>query len=89
LILIGTGLSKVPNQTFFETATSVGPLNAEQKKLATGKKIRLIRVKEGDTFAEWAKQSNIEQFEVSRLRLLNGLYPKGEPKPGQLIKIVK
>ena len=89
LVLIGTGRSKVPNQTFFETASSVGPLNAEQRKRATGKKIRLIRVKRGDTFAEWAKQSNIEQFEVSRLRLLNGLYPQGEPVPGQLIKIVK
>lgn len=89
LILIGTGRNKVPNQTFFETAASVGPLNAEQRKRATGKKIRLIRAKRGDTFADWAKRSNIEKLEVSRLRLLNGLYPQGEPLPGQLIKIVK
>lgn len=41
------------------------------------------------SFAELAKQSPLERYGEEQLRLLNGLYPSGEPKPGSLIKIVE
>jgi len=31
----------------------------------------------------------VEKFKKEELRLLNGLYPKGEPKPGDSIKVVQ
>jgi predicted Zn-dependent protease len=88
-ILMGVGESQAPDTAFFDTLASISTLNAEQQILSKGKKIKLIRVKSGDTFASLAKQSNIDQFEVSTLRLLNDLYPDGEPQPGQYIKLVK
>jgi len=88
-IVMGVGESGLSKSAFNATLNSVGQLTAAQEKLARGRKIKLIRVKSGDTFATLAKQSNIDQFEVSVLRLLNDLYPDGEPQVGQYIKIVK
>jgi len=88
-IVMGVGESRIPESLFNETLESISRLNTTQQKLAKGRKIKLIRVKSGDTFAALAKQSNIDQFQVSTLRLLNDLYPDGEPQPGQYIKIVQ
>ncbi|MEJ2114699.1 MAG: LysM peptidoglycan-binding domain-containing protein [Gammaproteobacteria bacterium] len=64
-------------------------LKSAERKLAKPKNIKLIRAKSGDTFAKLAKQSDIQNHPIEQLRLLNGMYPEGEPKPGQLIKIVQ
>jgi predicted Zn-dependent protease len=88
-IIMGVGESQLSKTLFNATLESIGSLNLEQRKLARGRKIKLIRAKSGDTFASLAKQSNIDQFGISTLRLLNDLYPDGEPQAGQYIKLVK
>lgn len=88
-VLMGVGQQRAPNKQFFKTVESLQNLTPKNRKLARSKKLKMVRVKLGDTFDQLAKQSSIEQFEVSQLRLLNGLYPNREPKIGQLIKIVK
>ncbi len=88
-LLLAVGENRVPDEDFFNTIQSLRGLNPQEQKLASAKKIRLIRVQRGDTFTDWAERSNIDQFEISQLRLLNGLYPKGEAAPGQLIKLVQ
>lgn len=88
-MVLGTGKSQPPGKGFENTLASLRGLNKQEKKLAAGRKIRLIRVQRGDTFTDWAERSNLDQFEVSQLRLINGLYPKGEPESGQLIKLVQ
>ncbi len=60
-----------------------------ERKLAKPKNIKIIRAKSGDTFAKLAKRSDLQNHPVEQLRLLNGMYPEGEPKAGQLIKIVQ
>ncbi len=74
---------------FLETARSLRPLTAKQKKLAEGLRIRIIRAKAGTTFAKLAAQSPISNYAESTLRLINGKFPGGEPKPGEPIKIVQ
>ncbi|MEM7401436.1 MAG: M48 family metalloprotease [Pseudomonadota bacterium] len=71
------------------TIKSMRQLKSSERKLAKPKNIKLIRAKSGDTFAKLAKQSDIEHHPIEQLRLLNGMYPDGEPKSGQLIKIVQ
>ncbi len=70
------------------TVRSMRHLKGGEKKLAEPQRIRLIRAKPGDTFASLAKQSTLTNHPVEQLRLINGMYPKGELKPGQWIKIV-
>ena len=72
-----------------DTARSFHPLSEAERRLAEGLHIRLLRADAGTTFAELARRSAIPNHPEAQLRLLNDLYPKGEPRPGQLIKIVE
>jgi predicted Zn-dependent protease len=51
--------------------------------------LRLVTVKPGMTMASLAQQSPLGAEAESQLRLINGLYPSGEPMPAQFIKIVQ
>lgn len=51
--------------------------------------LRYIEVEPGMTFARLAAKSKIPNDAEAQLRLLNGFYPRGEPHPGDLIKIVE
>ncbi len=64
-------------------------LKNTERKLAKPKNIKVIRAKSGDTFASLARRSDLANHAEEQLRLLNGMYPDGEPTPGQLVKIVQ
>lgn len=72
-----------------ETIQSMRRLQGDEARLAKPKRIHITRAQAGDTFASLAKRSALEDQPVERLRLLNGMYPEGEPKPGQWIKTVQ
>jgi len=40
-------------------------------------------------FESLAQESPLEHYPIEQLRLLNGLYPKGQPTAGMLLKIVE
>ncbi len=88
-ILSGAGRAELPNQEFFDVAKSVRRLKPGERKLAEGRNIKLITAKPGDTIASLARRSNLEEYAEDQLRLINGLYPAGEPKAGQRIKIIE
>ena len=71
------------------TAKSFHPLTAAERKLATGKKLDIIRATRGMTYAGLARESPINDYPEEQLRLLNDQYPAGEPEPSQLLKIVR
>lgn len=88
-IISGLGKSSLPNQTFFDVAKSVRKLKNSEKSLATGRKIKLVRAKRGDTIKSLAAKSNLDSYAEAQIRLINDLYPTGEPKAGQMIKIIQ
>jgi len=51
--------------------------------------LQLVTMQPGMTMAGLARQSPLGANAESQLRLINDLYPSGEPKPAQLIKIVQ
>jgi len=71
------------------TIKSMRQLKNAERKLAKPKNIKVIRVKPGDTFASLARRSDLANHAEEQIRLLNGMYPDGEPTPGQLVKIVQ
>lgn len=77
------------DQLFLHTLESIRALKPSEQVLARANKIKIITAREGDTFAKLAAQSPLTSHTEEQLRLLNGLYPEGEPVPGQLIKIVQ
>ena len=90
-----TGISRNPRQQssfdrlFEKVARSYHKLSPAEKKLAEGRKLTLIKAGKRTRFSSLAKQSPIAKRAESQLRLLNDMYPRGEPKPGQTIKVVR
>ena len=69
-----------------EAELSFRPLTAEDRVQARPWVVKTIPYPRGG-FAEMARQSPVSNPE-QQLRLINGLYGGGEPKPGQLVKTV-
>jgi len=88
-VMTGLGKTQLPNQTFFNTTKSIRKLKPSEIKLAEGRNIKLVTARRGDTIASLAKKSNLDKYAEAQIRLMNDLYPNGEPKPGQLIKIIQ
>ena len=75
-----------------ELESSLGsfhPITDDEKALARPLRVRIITAQEGVTFAELANRSPLGKFAEGHLRVLNGLYPAGEPVAGQALKIVE
>lgn len=64
-------------------------LTAEERQRAKPHVIRVIKAQPGTSMAQLAAQSPLGKTAEAQLRLMNDLYPSGEPKPGQMIKIVQ
>jgi len=60
-----------------------------ERQAARPRVLQLITAQPGTTMASLARQSPLGIDAESQLRLMNALYPSGEPKPGQRLKIVQ
>lgn len=88
-VFSGIGETTLPNQSFFDVIKSVRRLQPNEDKLAQGKRIKMVTAKRGDTIAKLAKRSNLSSYAEAQIRLINNLYPSGEPERGQQIKIIE
>lgn len=77
------------DQHFLEVIRSYRPLQAQERKLAEPVRLRLVRAKAGQNLAALAKGSPLPDGGEAQLRLLNGLYPSGEPRPGDWLKTLR
>lgn len=71
------------------TINSFHTLTAEERQRAKPHVIRVVKAQSGVTMAQLAAQSPLGASAEAQLRLMNDLYPSGEPKPGQMIKIIQ
>lgn len=60
-----------------------------ERKAARAHTLQLATARPGQTMAALARQSPLGADAERQLRLMNGLYPDGEPEPGRLLKIVQ
>jgi predicted Zn-dependent protease len=60
-----------------------------QRKAKKSKIIHYVKANEQTKFSLLAKKLKIGLYGEEQLRLINGLYPRGEPEPGSWIKIIK
>jgi predicted Zn-dependent protease len=83
--------SAVPagDSLFLSTARTFRRLRSGEFQLAEPHRLQVVRAAEGTTIDELAQTAKIEKYPAQELRLFNDLYPKGEPKPGDLIKTVR
>ncbi|MGB9128088.1 MAG: M48 family metalloprotease [Thiobacillus sp.] len=64
-------------------------ITPEERQTVRPYVLKLITAQPGMTLSGLAQQSPLGADAEGQLRLMNALYPSGEPKPGQLIKIVQ
>jgi predicted Zn-dependent protease len=72
-----------------DTIKSFHAMGVAEREQARPLSITLIKPRAGDTYAELARRSPLGKQAESYLRLINGDYPQGEPRPGQLVKVVE
>ena len=85
-----SGLEAPAGDPFFlSTARTFRRMHANEFPLAEPNRLHVLRADEGTTVESLAKNSPIKQYPLQQLRLINSLYPDGEPKPGDLVKTVK
>jgi len=74
---------------FVAIAKSLHALTAAERERAQPLHIRIVRAQPGDTYASLAGDTPRLKDAEARTRLLNGDWPNGEPKPGQLVKVLR
>lgn len=78
------------NNTFMEASRSFRPLTNSERDVATrSNRINVIRADETTSFGSLTAASSLDKFPEQQLRLINGLYPTGEIKSGELVKAVQ
>ncbi|WP_308363694.1 MULTISPECIES: M48 family metalloprotease [unclassified Microbulbifer] len=74
---------------FLTSIRSFRPLRKSDIIQPNVKRVRYVKANEKTTFASLARHMEIGEYAEEQLRLLNGYFPRGEPKPGEWIKIVQ
>lgn len=91
-VLTGAGqydLTKIAaDRQFIATIFSFDRMDKEDFREARPPRLQVVRAEEGTTMESLAAESPITNYALEKLRVINGLYPNGQPRPGDLIKIV-
>jgi len=74
---------------FMSSSARCGDMKPSEYPLAEPYRLKIIQATDTTRIDDYAKDMPVEKFKKEELRLLNGLYPKGEPKPGDSIKVVQ
>ncbi|WP_160154464.1 M48 family metalloprotease [Microbulbifer sp. ALW1] len=74
---------------FLTSIRSFRPLRKTDVVQPDIKRVRYVQANDKTTFSSLARHMEIGEYAEEQLRLLNGYYPRGEPKAGEWIKIVQ
>jgi predicted Zn-dependent protease len=77
------------DREFMRAFESVRPLTSRERRAARPRTIGLARVEPGMSLAHFAALSRLSQYAEQELRLMNGMYPDGEPEVGSYIKVLE
>lgn len=68
---------------------SFRPITDAERKLARPYTLKIITAKRSDTYAGLARRSPLGPDAEGYLRLMNDAWPRGEPLPGQALRVVE
>jgi len=78
----------VDDGIFISCIQTMRHLKPAEYPLAQPYRLKIVRVEGPIKLADYVKNVPDEKFQQERLELLNGLYPKGEPRPGDFLKVI-
>ena len=74
---------------FMSSIATLREMRPAEYPLAEPYRVKILTASADSRLEPYAKDMPVEKFKLEQLRLLNAMYPKGEPKPGELFKIVQ
>jgi predicted Zn-dependent protease len=87
--LPGGGDFKAFETQFKATMNGLRGMTMEDLKLANSQRLKIIEAKPGDSFEKYAKGTALGPGSADLLRVINGQFPNGEPRAGDLVKVVQ
>ncbi|MDT8399151.1 MAG: M48 family metalloprotease [Pseudomonadales bacterium] len=84
---VGSDAPEDSDTVLLNTIKSFRPIARNEMVIANPVRLEYVQVKGPVTYAELARSSRLPQYPEDLLRLYNGDYPRGEPKPGEWIKV--
>ena len=76
------------DKDFIASIFSFDRMDRDDFAVAKLPKVQVVRAEDDTTMEQLAQESPITNYALDRLRVMNGLYPDGQPESGQLIKII-
>jgi predicted Zn-dependent protease len=77
------------DEKFLESFETFRPISNREIEGQKPKRIHYVKATSVTTFEALGEALKLDPYEVQDLRLINGYYPTGEPKPGEWIRIWK
>ena len=77
------------DEMFLDSIETFRPISNRELSGQAPKKIHYVKATTATTFEALGQALNLKEREIEDLRLINGYYPAGEPKPGEWIKIIQ
>ncbi len=74
---------------FKQTLESFRAMTAADLQVANAQRIKVIEATPGVSYKNLAAKSSLKSFSEETLRAINGHHPRGEPRPGDLIKTIQ
>jgi predicted Zn-dependent protease len=74
---------------FMSSIETMRDMKPAEYPLAEPFRLKIIQAGADTRIEDYAKDMPVEKFKKEELRLINGLYPKGEPRAGDFIKVVQ
>ena len=76
------------DRNYIASIFSFDRMSREDFRNAKTPAVQVVRAEKDTTMEQLAEESPITNYALDTLRLINGLFPHGQPEEGQLIKIV-
>jgi predicted Zn-dependent protease len=77
------------NKDLISIIRSFRPISKRASKEHKPKTIHYVKATNNTSFSRLAHHLNLGEFGEEELRIINGHYPSGEPKPGEWIKLIR
>lgn len=75
------------DEKFLQSIDTFRPISNRELEGRKPKRIHYVKATRATTFEALGEELGLNPMEVDDMRLINGHYPEGEPKPGEWIKI--
>ena len=85
----GRASLETQDEQFLSVIKSFRPMTSAEFQQAQPLRLQMVKVKPGQTIEALAKGSKLPGDALKTLRLLNNLYPSGQPRAGDWLKVVR